>query len=68
MATLLVLAEFGCSETGDAELRAQLERTDEAVRQACIAAALAAYEDAGVQGLCHEGRFETAISAIRQLL
>ena len=24
---LLVLAEFGCSETGDAELRAQLERT-----------------------------------------
>jgi hypothetical protein len=27
----------------------------EAVRQACIAAALQAYEDAGVSGLCHEG-------------
>jgi hypothetical protein len=27
MTPLLVLAEFGCSEAGDAELRAQLERT-----------------------------------------
>jgi hypothetical protein len=27
MTTLLVLAEFGCSETGDPELRKQLERT-----------------------------------------
>ena len=27
MTPLLVLAEFGCSETGDGELRAQLERT-----------------------------------------
>jgi quinol monooxygenase YgiN len=37
------------------------------VRQACVDAALAAYEDAGVQGVCHEGRFEAAISAIRSL-
>ena len=29
----------------------------EAVRQACIAAALQAYEDAGLSGLCHEGRW-----------
>jgi hypothetical protein len=28
----------------------------EVVRQACSAAALQAYEDAGVSGLCHEGR------------
>ena len=41
--------------------------TGEAVRQACVDAALAAYEDAGVQGVCHEGRFEAAISAIRSL-
>jgi hypothetical protein len=37
----------------------------EAVRQACIAAALHAYDDAGVSGLCHEGRWEYAVDAIR---
>jgi hypothetical protein len=40
----------------------------EAVRQACIAAALQAYEDAGVSGLCHEGRWEYAVDAMRSLL
>lgn len=39
----------------------------EAVRQACIQAALAAYEDAGVQGLCAEGRWEVAIGALQSL-
>jgi hypothetical protein len=39
----------------------------EAVRQACIAAALHAYDDAGVSGLCHEGRWEYAVDAIRAL-
>lgn len=39
----------------------------EATRQACIAAALAAYEDAGVLGLCAEGRWEAAISAMQSL-
>ena len=33
----------------------------EAVRQACIAAALWAYEDAGLSGLCQEGRWEYAV-------
>ena len=28
----------------------------QAARQACIAAALAAYEEAGILGLCAEGR------------
>ncbi len=37
------------------------------VRQACIAAALEAYEDAGFSGLCHEGRWELAIDAMRSL-
>jgi len=37
----------------------------EAVRQACIEAALRAYEDAGLSGLCHEGRWESAVDAIR---
>ena len=39
----------------------------EAVRQACIAAALHAYDDAGVSGLCHEGRWEYAVDAMRRL-
>lgn len=37
----------------------------EAVREACIAAALEGYENAGLSGLCHEGRWECAISAMR---
>lgn len=39
----------------------------EAVRKACIDAALAAYESAGFSGLCEEGRWECAIEAIRSL-
>ena len=39
----------------------------EAIRAACIKAALDAYEEGGVLGLCAEGRWEYAISAIRQL-
>jgi hypothetical protein len=49
------------------------ERTDtpsilsETVRTACLGAALAAYEDAGIRGLCAEGRWEAALAAIRHL-
>lgn len=39
----------------------------EAVRAACIKAALAAYEEGGVLGLCAEGRWEYAISAMQQV-
>ncbi|AWN17913.1 hypothetical protein [Salinisphaera sp. LB1] len=39
----------------------------ERVRDACIAAALAGYEDAAVSGLCGEGALEVAISSIRGL-
>jgi hypothetical protein len=39
----------------------------ELVRQACIAAALQAYEDAGLSGLYHEGRWEYAVDAMRGL-
>ena len=44
----------------------QLE-TAEAVRAACLRAALEAYEDAGIRGLCGEGRWELAVQAIRTL-
>jgi hypothetical protein len=39
----------------------------EAVRAACLHAAVAAYEDAGIRGLCGEGRWEVAVQAIRGL-
>lgn len=39
----------------------------EAVRVACIEAALDAYEEGGVVGLCAEGRWEYAIAALRRL-
>jgi len=37
------------------------------VRDACIKAALDGYADAGISGLCAEGRWEAAISAIEML-
>ena len=43
------------------------ERRAEAVRNACIEAGLAAWEDAGISGLCPEGRWEMAIQAMREL-
>ena len=39
----------------------------EAVRTACIKAALDAYEEGGILGLCAEGRWEYAISTLQQL-
>ena len=39
----------------------------ESIRRALIEAARAAYEDAGIQGLCEEGRWEAAVSAMRAL-
>ncbi len=39
----------------------------ETVRAACLEAALVAYEDAGIRGLCAEGRWEAALDAIRHV-
>jgi hypothetical protein len=39
----------------------------EAVRAACLQAALAAYENAGIQGLCEAGRWEAAVGALESL-
>jgi len=44
-----------------------LENCAEAIRAALRKAATAAYEDAGVQGLCPEGRWEAAVSAMETL-
>ncbi len=39
--------------------------TAERIRSAMIDAAIRAYEDAGMSGLCLEGRWEAAVSAMR---
>lgn len=39
----------------------------ERIRQACLQQAIDAYEQAGISGLCGEGRWEIALDAIRQL-
>ena len=38
-----------------------------AVRDAVLHALLDAWEDAGMRGLCAEGRFEAAVGALRSL-
>ena len=42
-------------------------RLAETIQQACIEAALQGYENAAISGLCHEGAWEAAISAIRMV-
>jgi hypothetical protein len=37
------------------------------VRDECIQTALSAYENASISGLCGEGAFEAAISALRMM-
>lgn len=37
------------------------------VRDECIQTALSAYENASISGLCGEGAFEAAVSAMRML-
>lgn len=45
----------------------EAEADAERMRRACIEAALQAWEDAGISGLCAEGRFEAAIDAMRRV-
>ena len=49
---------------GEQDLKRRLA---EAVREACLKAARDAYENAGISGLCEEGRWECAVNAIRSL-
>ena len=43
------------------------EQLAEAVRDACLKAAVEAYEDAGLRGLCEEGRWEAAAGALQSM-
>ncbi len=45
----------------------QMRDVAEAVRRACAEAAEGAYEDAGIRGLCVEGRWEVTMEAIRRV-
>ena len=42
-----------------------LENLAKRIRGTCIEAVLQAHEDAGIQGLCEEGRWEAAVDALR---
>ncbi len=42
-----------------------IEELAEQLRNACVQAALEGYENAAISGLCQEGAWEAAISAIR---
>jgi hypothetical protein len=44
-----------------------LEDLAKRIRQACLEAIIQAYDDGGIQGLCVEGRWELAVSALRTL-
>lgn len=48
-------------------MRDDQKRLALAVREACVAVALKAHEEAGISGLCYEGRWEIAIDAMRNL-
>jgi hypothetical protein len=48
-------------------MNSEVERSAEHVRRILIERALAAYEDAAMQGLCSEGAWEAAVSAMRRL-
>ena len=45
----------------------ELEDFAKRIRDACLEAVLQAYEDAGMQGLCAEGRWEAAVGALKTL-
>ena len=70
---LLACVRWHVSRTHGRHLVAMSQRTDtpsilvETVRVACLDAARLAYEDAGIRGLCADGRWEAALAAIRHL-
>lgn len=47
--------------------RAEVNAAAEAVRAACLRAALDGYERAGLGGLCEEGRWEMVLDSIKSL-
>ena len=59
--------QLATSAGGDHGSEGRARHLAEGVRSACLRAAQDAYEDAGLRGLCAEGRWECALDAIRSL-
>lgn len=53
------MSDFSANQEG--------RRIAEAVKTACLKAAVEAYEHAQMSGLCHEGAWDCAVDAIRAL-
>lgn len=64
---ITIAAKNATQEITTMNQRESQRRLAEAVRDACRKTAQEAYENAGISGLCGEGRWECAISAIRAL-
>lgn len=47
------------------EIQEQLRQLATAVGDACFAAAVTAYENARIDGLCHDGAWECALQAVQ---
>ncbi len=45
----------------------EIERAAELVREECTKEFIRAYEEAGIKGLCEEGRIEYAVDSVRSL-
>jgi hypothetical protein len=52
-------------DKGESLAHQQLWEVATAVQEACYAAAVTAYENASIDGLCHEGAWECAVDAMR---
>jgi hypothetical protein len=48
-------------------MKAADKLTAEKIREACAKEFIRAYEEAGIKGLCEEGRIEFAVDAVRSL-
>ena len=48
-------------------MESDTEKVAEQIREALVRAALMAYEDASIRGLCCEGAWEVAVGAMRDL-
>lgn len=54
-------------EQQEEAIQQQLWAVATAVRDACFATAVQAYQDAANDGLCHEGAWECAIEALKMV-
>jgi hypothetical protein len=51
----------------DKKVNADIKRAVELVREECTKEFIRAFEEAGIKGLCEEGRIEYAVDSVRSL-